>query len=100
MPGIVGLITKKDPLQARAELASMLNAIRYESFYSSGTWEAENLNIYCGWTALPGSFSDGMPLSNQRGDTRIIFSGEDYSRNHQGKQVCTRCAAGPESAYL
>ena len=100
MPGIVGLITKKNPSQARAELAAMLNAIRYEAFYSCGTWDAESLNVYCGWTALPGSFSDGMPLRDLTGGTHIVFSGEDYSRNGDGKQACTRCAISPESAYL
>ena len=100
MPGIVGLITKRDPSHARAELAAMLNSISYESFYRSGTWNSEQLGVYCGWTALPGSFSDGMPISNQRGDIHIIFSGEEYSDLGKAQQACTRCTAAPESAYL
>ena len=100
MPGIVGLITKKDHAEAKAELVQMLNTIEYESFYSSGSWHDESLGVYCGWTALPGSFSDGMPLSSLNGDLHLIFSGEEYSEHRTDRQACTRCSAAPESTYL
>ncbi len=31
-----------------------------------------------GWTARENSFSDGMPVQNERGDITLVFSGEEY----------------------
>ena len=78
MPGIVGLITKIPRLRAEAELFRMVEALRHEAFYRAGTWIDESLGVYVGWCALEGSFSDGMPLSNERGDVSLVFSGEEY----------------------
>jgi asparagine synthase (glutamine-hydrolysing) len=102
VPGIVGLITKKAPSEAKAQLATMLRAIQHESFYSSGTWTDETLGVYAGWTALQGSFSDGMPLSNERGDVHLIFSGEEYPDTHSVQQLRNRGhhVGSTESAYL
>jgi len=79
MPGIVGIITKRERTTVEPELARMVNAIRHERFYQTGTWADESLGVYVGWTALKGSFSDGMPLRNERGDVCLVFSGEEYS---------------------
>ncbi len=80
----------------------MLKAIQHETFYSSGTWADESLGLYLGWTAIKGSFSDAMPLTNEKGDVCHFFSGEEYpdparvqQLRSQGHQI------GPaESAYL
>jgi asparagine synthase (glutamine-hydrolysing) len=78
MPGIVGLITKGSCLGAKAQLASMLKAIQYEDLYSSGTLADESMGAYVAWTALKGSFSDGMPLETEKNDVSMVFSGEEY----------------------
>lgn len=78
MPGIVGLITKKPREWAEPQLLRMLEAIRHESFYQTGTWIDEELGIYVAWTAIEGSFGSGMPLKNETGDVCLIFSGEEY----------------------
>jgi asparagine synthase (glutamine-hydrolysing) len=78
MPGIVGLITKQPRSSAEPQLLAMLKTICHEDFYSTGTWVDEQLGVYVGWTALKGSFSDGMPLCNEKNDVRLIFSGEEY----------------------
>ena len=80
MPGIVGLITRKPREWAEAQLARMLGTMRHESFYSCGTWVDESAGVYAGWIALSGSFSDRMPLCNERQDTFLIFSGEEFGR--------------------
>ena len=80
MPGLVGLITKKPRAWAEEQLALMLNAVRHESFYATGTLADEGLGVYVGWTALKNSFADGMPLRNERGDVVMVFSGEDYAQ--------------------
>jgi asparagine synthase (glutamine-hydrolysing) len=78
MPGIVGLITKKPRQWAEPQLLQMVEAQRHDSFYMTGTWVDEPLGVYTGWTTLKNSFSDGMPLCNERGDASLVFSGEEY----------------------
>jgi len=57
----------------------MVAAIRHESFYDVGTCVDESLGVYVGWAARKGSFSDGAPLCNERGDVSLTFSGEEFS---------------------
>ncbi len=78
MPGIVGLITKRPHQLAEAELLRMVEALRHESFYVTGTWVDESLGLYLGWAARKNSCSDGMPLRNENGDVVLVFSGEEF----------------------
>jgi asparagine synthase (glutamine-hydrolysing) len=78
MPGIVGLITRKPREEAIHELRQMTHALCYEQFYSVGSLFEESLGLYVGWSARKGSFSDAMPLCNEKGDHVLIFSGEDF----------------------
>lgn len=78
MPGIVGLISRMPREQAERELLRMVGVLRHESFYVTGTWGEESLGVYVGWVARKNSFSDGMPLRNERGDVILIFSGEEF----------------------
>jgi len=78
MPGIVGLITKMPREWAEPQLLRMVKSICHESFYNTGTWIDESRGIYVGWTVRKNSFSDGMPLQNERGDVTLIFSGEEF----------------------
>jgi asparagine synthase (glutamine-hydrolysing) len=56
----------------------MVEALRHESFYDSGTWIDESLGVYVGWVARKDSFADGMPIRNEGDDVALFFSGEDY----------------------
>jgi len=78
MPGIVGLISKRPREWAEAQLLRMLEVLRHESFYTTGTWVDESSGVYVGWTAQKNSFSDGMPVRNEQGDKVLVFSGEEY----------------------
>ena len=78
MPGIVGLITKMPRGWAEQNLLRMVETLRHESFYQTGTWIDESLGIYVGWAVHKNSFSDGMPLRNERGNIVLVFSGEEY----------------------
>ncbi len=78
MPGIVGLISKLPREHAEAELRRMVEALRHETFYVTGTWIDEGLGLYVGWVERKGSFADGMPLRNEKGDVVLIFSGEEF----------------------
>ena len=78
MPGIVGLITHMRREDAEHELLLMLETLRHENFYVTGTWVDESLGVYVGWVARKDSFSDGMPLRNERGDVVLVFTGEEF----------------------
>src|SRR5687767_4185795 len=81
MPGIVGLITKMPRQRAESQLRQMVDSIRHESFYETGTWCDESLGVYVGWAARTGSFGSGMPVFNGRKDVSLVFSGEEYPAN-------------------
>jgi asparagine synthase (glutamine-hydrolysing) len=78
MPGIVGLITKMPREWAEPQLLRMVETLRHESFYVTGTWVDETLGVYVGWIARNNSFSDGMPVRNEKKDVVLAFSGEEY----------------------
>jgi asparagine synthase (glutamine-hydrolysing) len=63
---------------AEPQLLRMVEALRHESFYGTGTWIDESLGVYVGWAIPKNSFSDGMPLRNEAGDVCLVFSGEEY----------------------
>jgi asparagine synthase (glutamine-hydrolysing) len=78
MPGIVGLITRMPRGEAELELRQMVETLCHESFYVTGVWADESLGVYVGWIARKESFSDRMPLRNERGDVVLVFSGEEF----------------------
>ena len=78
MPGIIGLITKQPRQWAEPQLLRMVNCLRHESFYVTGTWTDESLGVYVGWVARENSFSADMPVRNERDDVVLVFAGEDY----------------------
>jgi len=78
MPGIVGFISRMPREQAERELLRMVEVLHHENFYVTGTWVEESLGVYVGWIARKDSFSDGMPLRNERGDVVLVFAGEEF----------------------
>jgi asparagine synthase (glutamine-hydrolysing) len=90
MPGIVGLITNGPKEHAVADLRRMVGALRHEPFYVAGMWIDESLGVYVGWVAREKSFSDGMPLCNERGEVVLVFSGEEYPQPGMGQELKER----------
>jgi len=80
----------------------MLRAICHDPSYSTGTWTDESLGIYVGWAELKDSFSDGMPLCNERGNLCLVFSGSEYSGLETVSQLRGRghSVGASEAAYL
>ena len=79
MPGIAGVISKDKRIDLQKQMDSMLPCLCYEPFYRSGTYFNESLGLAVGWTSHAGSFSDCMPVWNERRDLCLIFAGEDFS---------------------
>src|SRR5256885_9825737 len=101
MPGIVGLVSKLPRERAEPELLRMVGPLRHESFYVTGTWVDESLGLYLGWTVRKNSFSDGMPLRNEREDVVLVFSGEEYPERGTARQLTQRGhRLGEEPSYL
>jgi asparagine synthase (glutamine-hydrolysing) len=102
VPGIVCIVPRIPRATFKAQLVSMVQSIDSESLYESGTWTDEPSGVYIGWTSLKGSFSDGMPLSNERKDVSLVFSGEEYSDPQTRDQLRSRghFLGSTESDYL
>src|SRR6266581_6580862 len=90
MPGIVGLLTRMPRKRAEPELLRMVEALRHENFYVTGTWVDESLGVYVGWAVRKESFSDGMPLRNERGDVVLVFSGEEFQEPGTARRLKER----------
>jgi asparagine synthase (glutamine-hydrolysing) len=90
MPGIVGFITKMRRELAVLQLERMVESLCHEPFYETGTWVDESLGVYVGWVARKGSFSDEMPLRNERGDVVLVFSGEEFSEPDAAQRLKER----------
>src|SRR5271168_522080 len=90
MPGIVGLITKMPRQWAEQQLTRMVETLRHEPFYVTGTWIDEPLGVYVGWVARKDSFAEGMPIHNERDDIVLVFSGEDYPEPDTARRLKER----------
>lgn len=90
MPGIVGLITKQPRAWAEPQLLRMVDSLRHQSSYKTGTWIDESLGVYVGWAERKDSFSDGMPLRNERGDVVLVFSGEEFPEPGTARRLKAR----------
>lgn len=78
MAGIVGIITAMRMERAERQLARMLQAVHHHPECTPGTWTDGAAGVYVGWVTRKGSFAEGMPLRNERGDLTLVFSGEEF----------------------
>jgi asparagine synthase (glutamine-hydrolysing) len=78
LPGLVGIITKRPKAAAEYELRQMLETMLHESFYTSGVCIDPSLGVYAGWVARRGSFAAEMPVTNEKEDVTLLFSGEEF----------------------
>lgn len=79
MPGIVGLISKMPRAAAMSQVSLMVESMRHESNFESGTWSDPDLGLYAGWVSRARSLGAGMPLTNERRDVTLIFAGQEFS---------------------
>ncbi|MBI4684776.1 MAG: hypothetical protein HY755_06215 [Nitrospirae bacterium] len=81
----------------------MLNCMMHEPFYASGKYVNEHLGLYAGWTTLEGSFSDCMPVYNEKKDLILLFSGENFVDKEVVDQLKSQgheCGNSTEARYL
>ena len=79
MPGIAGIISKTSQGKNEKDIGLMVECMMHESFYSSGEYINDKLGLYAGWVCQEGSFSDCMPVWNEKKDIALIFFGENFT---------------------
>src|SRR5437667_9075446 len=79
MPGIVGIIGTGSSGENRVSLDLMLNSMMHERFYTCGTYVNDQLGVWLGWVCHEGSFSDCLPVWNEKQDVCLIFTGENFA---------------------
>ncbi len=81
MPGIVGIVSKGEPVRNRAALELMISAMMHEGSYNCGRFVDESIGVYLGWACHKGSFVDCMPIRNATQDKALLFHGENFADN-------------------
>jgi asparagine synthase (glutamine-hydrolysing) len=79
MPGIFGFIAPSVSEGRAALLSRMSEGLKHEPFYSSGSLVLEDFGLGIGWVSLQGSFSDCLPIWNDRQDIGLILTGEHFA---------------------
>lgn len=90
MPGITGIISKTPREKNEENIGLMVDCMMHESFYSSGKYVNNELGIYAGWVCHEGSFSDCMPVWNEKKDLALIFFGENFTDRELFTQLKTK----------
>ena len=80
MPGIAGFISSANAQVRRGCLDEMLGAMVREPFHNSGALNQEELGLAIGWVCHKGSFSDCLPVWNEKkrsggGEGECVFCG-------------------------
>ncbi len=101
MPGITGIISPHESLASVATVEGMVDAMRHESFYRTGTVHHERAGVAAGWAVHAGLFADANPIWNATKDVCLLLAGEEFSDpaslaalNGTGQQ------AGEDGRYL
>jgi len=78
MPGLIGIIdyTKKENNEQVLDM--MIKTMMYESDYHYGTFIEKSLGVYIGWVCQENTFSDCLPIWNNKKDKCLFFYGENY----------------------
>jgi len=79
MPGIIGIISKISCEENIKKIGLMRDSLMHETFYSNGTYTNDDLNVYLGWACHKNSFSDCMPVWNEKKNMVLIFFGENFT---------------------
>ena len=79
MPGITGIISPHASLASLAVVDGMVDAMRHESFYRSGSVRHEQAGVAAGWAVHAGNFADCNPIWNATKDVCLLLAGEEFT---------------------
>jgi asparagine synthase (glutamine-hydrolysing) len=78
MPGITGIIGPGKYSDNVNTIQQMVQSMLHEPFYASGTRADKQAGFWIGWAVHKHSFSDCMPIWNEKKDICFFFYGEDF----------------------
>lgn len=78
MPGIVGIISRRQLEECEQLLNIMINCMNYEQFYTSGKCTAPELGVYAGWIAHEKSLASTQSAVQHDNNISLVFSGEYF----------------------
>jgi len=100
MPGIFGLIDLSGKTRSREgvphadTVAAMIEAMRYESFYSSRQYGNPDSGVYLGWVGEAGKMGSSGPVADKKAGLVLFASGyaeipdqENSEENGQGLRI-------------
>ncbi|HEV2320358.1 MAG TPA: hypothetical protein VGV18_11440, partial [Verrucomicrobiae bacterium] len=76
MPGIIGVITQSPAKEIAPLVTTMVDCMRRESFYTSGTYFAPEAGVYAGFVEFQDS-REGI-FCNAKGTISLVFAGECF----------------------
>ena len=85
MPGIAGIISDHPPDECQRLVRAMIDCMRYEPFYVSGTCFVPEIRVYGGWVAHEGSLAAHQSARGECNDRTLLFSGEYFPPFHSAK---------------
>jgi asparagine synthase (glutamine-hydrolysing) len=83
MPGFVGLVGNIRREEAELRVEQMLDALTHTPSFRRGLYSNEELGLYAGWVAHPGSYSDNMPVCTRDKEISLLLSGEIFTSPDQ-----------------
>ena len=87
MPGIVGIIKKGLSGNEEEKLEIMLASMLHEPFYNRGKYIDKENGYFIGYVSIGQSFSDCMPIYNEKRDVILFLTGECYFDDSEIKNI-------------
>lgn len=78
MPGLCGILSKRGGREYELLLQRMLDSLVHEKSYARGKYVNAEVGLFAGWACHGGSFSDCMPIRNEKQDVVVLFYGETF----------------------
>jgi len=76
MPGIAGIVGRDSAEGNESALDAMVSRMMHEEFYASGTYINTRLGSSIGWACRKESYSDCLPVWNDREDICLVVLGD------------------------
>lgn len=87
MPGIAGIISKNSSENVVPMLERMVASMMHESFYISGSYFNELLQMAAGWVSLDSQGGSGFAVWNEAHDVCLILSGQTFGDDPQSTEA-------------
>ena len=79
MPGLAGIIASTLFKLKEPTVKLMVDSMFHDQSYHRDMYVNEQLGLSIGWTCHRNSFSDCLPVLNEKKDLILLFAGEDYA---------------------